>query len=511
MTAFEQAGSLLNGWVRSCWSCLVAEENEAVQVDQYNKSQGMYQVLYSFKRRKGMSRELIYLAVMIGVEREMQVCHTQPHLVPPMKLTVYDDLPSPGLHHERSNSLSHLLEEGRSLASRASHRASMSMHRRRNTMTPVKIGAPSDFRRVQSYQNLPIQTRPIKPTTFQPLELSIHRGGKRLSDLPEFDSFQADEGTIQRQTLAVPPRALSAVDLRSRRCISTASNFTISRKPVGSGDRCSSVINSESVIQQPPRARMASGLIPHFSLLHPIEIDLPQEDTYEPLPPVPTFVHQRSDSQGSELTLSAVEAVRTSTILDLEILPKEVAVPQTPVGHSESDDLQFESSADDSPFSKDSPSTDSSRTFPSRISSLRRPSNPAENRKTIATVPLPDRVSKWFFPEKASPPKPVSLAGENGFDWERTRTLSGTTFGSTTTTITGGGEHRHANPSVSSTLNNPFVPGLSMHGPSLSIDKTIESGVLPPRLYETRPQSRALSSQPMDHPRLNESTIGLAF
>ncbi|KAJ5225949.1 hypothetical protein N7468_007174 [Penicillium chermesinum] len=163
------------------------------------------------------------------------------------------------------------------------------------------------------------------------------------------------------------------------------------------------------------------------------------------------------------------------------------------------------------PLSKDSPSTASSRTFPSRISSLRRPSNPAENRKTIASVPLPDRVSKWFFQEKGYPPPPVSLAGENGFEWERTRTLSGTTVGSTVTTITGGAEHRHTNASVSSTFTNPFAPGVSMHSPSISIDKSIESGAYRPAVYENRPKSHALSSHPVDQSRLNESTIGLAF
>lgn len=446
-----------------------------------------------------------YTNVDIGVEREMQVCQTQPHLVPPLKLTVYDDLPSPGFDHERRNSLSNLLEEGRSLASRASHRASMSISRRRNTMTPISIGAPTDFRRVQS-----CQTMPPMPTQldFQPLELSIHRGGKRLSDLPEFDSFLADDGTTQRPPLAVPPRALSSIDLRSRRCHSTASNFSISRKPVGSGVRAS-VANIEPVIQPPPPARIASGLIPHFSLLRPLEVDVHGEDKYEPVPPVPPFVHQRTES---ELTLSAVEAVRTSAILDLEVLPKEVAVPKTPARQLKSEDLPFVPSSEDSPRSQDSPSTASLRTFPSRISSLRRPSNSADNRKTIASVPLPDRVSKWFFPEKASAPQAVSLAGENGFDWERTRTLSGTTFGSTTTTtITGGPKHRNPNASISSNFSNPFTPRTSIHSPSISIDKTIESGIYHPAIYEDRPKSRALSSHPVDQHRLNESTIGLAF
>ena len=53
------------------------------------------------------------LPALTGVERDMQVCHTQPHLVPPMKLVVYDDLPSPRIHHSRNSlSISSWIEEG---------------------------------------------------------------------------------------------------------------------------------------------------------------------------------------------------------------------------------------------------------------------------------------------------------------------------------------------------------------------------------------------------------------
>ena len=111
-----------------------------------------------------------------------------------MKLVVYDDLPSPGFDHRRQrSSLSSWVVEGRNLASRASTRASMSW--KRQSTTPLKIGAPTDFRRVDSFH---LQSMPEVPDQYQPLELSIHRSSQRLSDLPSFDSFQVDD-TRQRQ------------------------------------------------------------------------------------------------------------------------------------------------------------------------------------------------------------------------------------------------------------------------------------------------------------------------
>ena len=123
-----------------------------------------------------------------GVEREMKVLYQQPHLVPPMKLTVYDEMPStPGLRPP--SAMARVVTQGKTLASKASERASLSVRRRPNRR---RIGAP---------QTLDDGTDGF---TYRPLELSIYISGNRLSDLPEFDAAEfEDDGS-----LALPPKAL---------------------------------------------------------------------------------------------------------------------------------------------------------------------------------------------------------------------------------------------------------------------------------------------------------------
>ncbi|KAJ5380472.1 uncharacterized protein N7496_002900 [Penicillium cataractarum] len=474
--AFDQASSLVTGWVRSCWECLSGMESQG-QLGQ---------------RTEGR-----------GVEREMQVCHNQPHLVPPMKLVVYDDLPSPGIRHQSRNSLSSWLGEGRQLASRASGRASISW--KRQTTAPLKISAPSDFRRVQSFQ---LEPSPIK---FQPLQLSIHRSGHRLSDLPSFETFEVDENS-QRMTLAIPPRVLSPARIRSRRCQSSEARFSVSRKPVGSANRRSanrrSLANMEVPIEPPRPVRVASALIPHFCTVIPVEPPLPEEPIPTPtfiptipaIPVVPTLpTHVRSRSEESNITLDTELSIHVSNGVSGD------DTARTPTTSKHGDEPT------DEPSFKDSPSTASSRTMPSRISSLRRPSI-AENRKTIASVPLPSRVTQWIFPTKPSGPQQVSLAGENGFDWERTRTLSSTTVNSTITTITGGAMARRPNASISSTFTNGTTPRTSLQGPSSNAEKDLEAGFGHPNTFETRRQHYPYPSPLSNNvPQYRGSAIGVAF
>ncbi|KAJ5168463.1 uncharacterized protein N7482_004057 [Penicillium canariense] len=466
--AFDQASSLVTGWVRSCWECLSGVEGLGPKGQQ---AEGR------------------------GVEREMQVCHNQPHLVPPMKLVVYDDLPSPGVCHQPRHSLSSWFGEGRNLASRASGRASISW--KRHPPAPLKISAPSDFRRVQSFQMQP------SPIMYQPLQLSIHRSGNRLSDLPSFDSFALDEAS-PRKTLAVPPPALSPAGIRSRRCQSSEARISLSRKPVGSANR-RSLANIEEPIEPPQPVRIASVLIPHFSTINPVESLLPEDPvpmpTYVPSVPsvsrVPT--HFRSKSEESNITLDTELSIHVKT----EVLGEEA--PRTPPTAKHADETT------DVPSLQDSPSSASSRTMPSRISSLRRPST-AENRKTIASVPLPNRVTQWFFSSKPASPKQVSLAGENGFEWERTRTLSGTTVNSTITTITSAAVTRWPHASISSTFTNGTTPRTSLHGPSPAAEKDIEAGYSQPTIFEGRSQQYSYStSHAKDQVRYRGLAIGVAF
>ncbi|KAJ5089710.1 hypothetical protein N7532_008394 [Penicillium argentinense] len=463
-----QAALLFTGWIRSCVSCL--SPGEQSQEDQV-----------------GLKDEHLEER---GVQREMQVCHTQPHLVPPMKLVVYDDLPSPSVHrHRQRNSLSSWVSEGKNLASRASTRASMSW--KRSSANPLKIGAPTDFRRVDSFH---LESIPAVPKQYQPLQLSIHRSGNRLSDLPSFESFQLDDSP-QRQTMAFPPRALTPPGVRARRCQSSHPAMSVSRKPVGSGEP-RSVATIEHSIEPPQPVRIASTLVPHFSLVKPVETLLLAED-------IPTPFLDRPNWEEKSASLNTESSGRTS-IVQVSVEPE----PQTP-SPKDLDD------PNECPFSKDSPSTASSRTMPSRVSSLRRPST-AENRNTIASVPvpaLPSRMSQWFFPGKASQSKQVSLAGENGFAWERTRTLSGTTVGSTITTITGGAHARRPNVSISSTFTSSSTPRASLQAPTPGVDKDFETEFGHPTIFEGHPRHYPKLSDPraLDFPRYDGSSVGLAF
>ncbi|KAJ5835509.1 hypothetical protein N7447_001535 [Penicillium robsamsonii] len=467
MLALEKAGPLFTGWARSCLTCLPGEDG-------------------CQPRQAGN-----------GVQREMKICHTQPHLVPPMKLVVYDDIPSPSIHQHR-NSLSSWFNDSRNLASRASHRASMTL--KRSSTTPLKIGAPSDFRRVQSFHDHPSQSfQAPPPQTYQPLDLRIHRSGNRLSDLPSFEAFQLNEST-QRKTLPVPPRALTtSTGVRDRYCQKA---FIVSRKPVGSQKRRSLGNLEPSFVKEP--VRTTSTLVPHFSRVTPIEIPLPEA----PASPV----HSRSKSEGNQLTLNTPWPNDANTSQPWERVPR---TPPTSKG-------LYRESLDTSPskysaMSKNSLSLASSRTMPSQISSLHRPSIPLpDNRDTINSVrsSISNRVNQWMFPTPTKPsmsPKQAYISGDNGFNWERARTLSGTTVASTTTTITGGARVRN-NSSISSVFSSAITPRASFQVPSSTTEKDVDSSVYYPTIFEGEQQHHKFSSyRDNGHMRYQESGIGLAF
>ncbi|KAJ5596000.1 hypothetical protein N7450_002458 [Penicillium hetheringtonii] len=443
--AIEQAGSLFTGWFRSCVSCWSLHGE--VQHGQ-----------------RGLEKKEPV------VEREMQVCHTQPHLVPPMKLVVYDDLPSPSVnHHRQRSSLSSWMVEGRNLASRASTRASMSW--KRQSSTPLKIGAPTDFRRVESFH---LESMPALPKQYQPLELSIHRSGHRLSDLPSFEEFQLDDNR-QRQNIASPPRAITPPAIRARRCQSSHPTVSISRKPV------KEPLYQREHLESPEPVRIASSLIPHFSLVNPVRTTISQQDIH-----IPFFDGSLSEGNLSPLTTEPSNDTTRS-------LPD--SPPQTP-HHNQITDSPYT----DSNFTQDSPGTESSRTMPSRISSSAVPQQPRTETQS----------HRFPYPHYQIP---VSLAGENGFSWERTRTLSGSTVGgSTITTITGGANTRKPNVSISSTFTGESTPRASISGPTPAIEIDYDMGFCHPTIFEDRPQHHSYStSRAEDFPQYDGSNVGLAF
>lgn len=209
----------------------------------------------------------------------MQICHSQPHLVPPMKLVFYGDLPSPGAvsPSKSSPSLPPWVHETKSLANRASRRASVLLTRKK-TQSQLTISAPTDFRRVDP---------PQRRSSFRPLELSIYSPGNRLSDLPEFSGFDLD--------VSIPPsplpRALMSPFNSAGHLRRDSSPFHLARKPVGSApSRRSSLATVELQLQQAQMqarqsmdAILLSPLIPHFSVFNSPTQYSPQQDFKSPL------------------------------------------------------------------------------------------------------------------------------------------------------------------------------------------------------------------------------------
>lgn len=140
------------------------------------------------------------------------ICHEQPR---PASVPIFD------FEHvrpaSRASRPSQWIAEGRSLASKASRRAS-STTLRSSSRRPT-IGAPSDFRRVEY---------PHGRAPFRPLQLSIYLPGNELPTLP---TFQEEEEEEIDAGLTYPPQAL--VKSRSDSMLSRPSAaFTIPRKPV---------------------------------------------------------------------------------------------------------------------------------------------------------------------------------------------------------------------------------------------------------------------------------------
>jgi hypothetical protein len=121
----------------------------------------------------------------------MKICHNQPHLVPPMKLVFYDDMP-PTPQPPPPSHLSQLVAQGRNLASRAS---SISVRKKPSSRPSISAPLPT-----QSATDLPLRRR----YQYRPLELSIYMSDNRLSNLPEFDVVDFNAfGEIQEPAKAL--------------------------------------------------------------------------------------------------------------------------------------------------------------------------------------------------------------------------------------------------------------------------------------------------------------------
>ncbi|KAB8278653.1 hypothetical protein BDV30DRAFT_203383 [Aspergillus minisclerotigenes] len=408
--AIEQAGSVCAGWISSClFFCPGSRGDDE-----------------SFHHQQSLKRK--------GVEREMKVCHTQPHLVPPMKLAVDSTLPRPSPPAWTSSTPS--LELDSRLSFQRSKRASLAFKRR--STAPLRISGPSEFRTVSSFATSPRGFHPdsfiILPPgqfrQFRPLELSFEASGNGLPDLPEFDTFQVEE---ECPVLTRPPRTLrtSADISRLSRAKShrPSSSFQLVRKPVGSGSRRSSLATMEQLMDK--KVTSSNPLVPHFSTRSPADNDLTASQHHSG--------YTRLDSaNGCGLVVSKLEPPKEPQASRVTIPPR------TPTNTS--------TNLQDRPLPpipvEDSPSSGTTQRPPTTPTDTRPPTTPSENRNPNSATTTPTRsgrVTQWLFQSsnKTSPfsssvsPWKSTFTDKNPFRI-RSRTLSGSTITSSLTSLTGG-------------------------------------------------------------------------
>ncbi|KAE8379909.1 hypothetical protein BDV26DRAFT_258493 [Aspergillus bertholletiae] len=408
--AIEQAGSVCAGWISSClFFCPSSRGDDE-----------------SFHHQRSLKQK--------GAEREMQVCHTQPHLVPPMKLAVDSAFPRPSASVWRSSTPSLKLDSRP--PSKKPRRTSLTL--KRKSTAPLRISGPSEFRTVSSFATSPKGFHPdsfilLSPGQFQPLELSFEASGNALPDLPEFDTFQVEE---ECPVLTRPPRTLrtSADISRISRAKShrPSSSFQLVRKPVGSGSRRSSLATMEQLMDK--QVPSTHPLVPHFSACSPAVNDLTtsrHHSGYTRLNSangcgvIVSKLEPRKEPQASRVTLPPRTPTDT-TSTNLQDRP----LPPIPV--------------------EDSPSSGTTQRPPTTPTETRPPTTPSENRNprsaTTTTTPTRSgRVTQWLFQSsnKTSPfasslsPWKSTFTDKTPFRI-RSRTLSGSTIASSLTSLTGG-------------------------------------------------------------------------
>ncbi|RAL13773.1 uncharacterized protein BO97DRAFT_404575 [Aspergillus homomorphus CBS 101889] len=452
-----------------------------------------------------------------GAEREMKICHTQqPRLIPPMKPLVYDEAPIPRPLPRAPSLPSWMIE--------SKNRASMSL--KRKSTAPIRISAPSDFRRVST--SLP------DADGFSPLELSFNVPGRQLPDLPHFDEFPLE--TDRRSPIKRPSRVLPAENSRlpqARAQHRPTSSFQLPRKPVGSGSRRSSLAAHEYLNLGEKQTTSPSPFIPHFSSRGQSSVTTgPSTSLPSPIP-VPHF---NTDSRPqrrqhhNEATSAFHEPPRTPTRPNLQDRP----LPSIPT--------------------EESPSS-------SRSTTSHPPSTPCENAGRPPTTPSEQpeqtpsrsgRVTQWLFqansshgannnsPSKQHSPGTswlkLSPTSEKGPFRIRSRTLSGSTLASSITGLTGGFKSPPT-PSLSSntTATTPLPPAVTAHATQTSMDRPEKEGTGPslaspftsrltedriyPTIFESEQPQRHSRQQQQDyedfHPQYYEnyrhSAVGLAF
>ncbi|MCJ1278484.1 hypothetical protein MMC21_006301 [Puttea exsequens] len=169
----------------------------------------------------------------LAVGSTTEVWSEQPTLQPPPKCSVDLDRSLPPVPRSSASDRppssrrrhSTWIAEGKAFATRPLSRASFASTRRSSRPT---IGAPTDFKRVQSGRISPVRrTQP-----FRPLQLSIYLPGNELPDLPIFwteDEEEDEDAGVERPVQALLKSKSDPMLLRR-----PSYSFSIPRKPLPS-------------------------------------------------------------------------------------------------------------------------------------------------------------------------------------------------------------------------------------------------------------------------------------
>jgi hypothetical protein len=235
---------------------------------------------------------LILVGAGSGVEREMRVMYQQPHLVPPMKLTVFDELPSTPTPAPPSQ-VSQWMAQGK-----ASLRSSLSMRRHAASSSSSRIVISSPKPPLPSTDQLPFRRPGFH---FRPLELSIYVSDNRLSDLPEFDRLSFTEvGEIKLPTRALlrttseqivphkismlpaPAKPASMIEQRRLSHVrpDTLSTVQITSRPPSEHDALHShPVSWASLPALPPQTHLPGRSEPSMAMLTPMQEEFSPVDT----------------------------------------------------------------------------------------------------------------------------------------------------------------------------------------------------------------------------------------
>lgn len=335
MSSSTDTGCLPSSWLAPLFDCISPRE-EASQ--RYSRRIG--------EKLPALSLSTKHVLTAPGSERQMQICHNQPHLVPPMKLVFYDEdmpyTPVKATHSPPASQISQLVAQGRNLATKASERASLSVRKKPSSRPRISAPLPPP----QPVEELPFRRR----QNYRPLELSIYYVPEnRLSDLPEFEG--ADFNIFGE--LQLPPKAL--LHSRSVEHLGSSPSGSLKRKPATSmvgerqleywqRSRSSSVISTS----RPPSAHdtfhshpVAFNALPGFTpaalsrqptLANSLTVLSPMQEEFTPTSEayVDTIEFPRIDEEVQHADSAAAELASSALKAPEPVLLEEPSEIQTP-------------------------------------------------------------------------------------------------------------------------------------------------------------------------------------